>query len=79
MKNPLTHSIFGVPVTLPSAVQIIVITVNGQKLLCIGPVIPGLWAGGSVVIDEVEFGDLVPRTVAMQLLDGSFTQGEVVQ
>lgn len=79
MKNPLTHPIFGVPVTLPSAVQIIVITVNGQKLLCIGPVIPGLWAGGSVVIDEVEFGDLVPRTVAMQLLDGSFTQGEVVQ
>lgn len=79
MKNPLTHSIFGVPVTLPSAVQIIVITVNGQKLLCIGPVIPGLWAGGSVVIDEVEFGDVVPRTAAMQLLDGSFTQGEVVQ
>ena len=79
MKNPLTHSIFGVPVTLPSAVQIIVMTVNGQKLLCIGPVIPALWTGAHIVIDEVEFGDIVPRTVAMQLLDGTFVQGETVQ
>lgn len=79
MKHNLNQSIFGLPVALPTPVQIIVITVNGQKLLCIGPVIPGLWAGGSVVVDEIEFGDVVPRTAAMQLLDGSFTQGEVVQ
>lgn len=53
-------------------VQVIVMTIDGQKVVCLGPVLhvppAGLHVGN---IQEIEFGELVPAHLAARLLDGA--------
>ena len=61
-------------------VQVICITIDGRKVVCIGPIVhvPPL---GLLVhdIQEIEFGELIPAHLAARLLDGSMTDSMGVQ
>jgi len=53
-------------------VQVICLTIDGKKVVCIGPVLHvppvGLNVGD---IQEIEFGELIPAHLAARLLDGA--------
>lgn len=61
-------------------VQVVCLTIDGRKVVCLGPVLHvpplGLHVGE---IQEIEFGELIPAHLAARLLDGEFTQGMGVQ
>lgn len=61
------------------AVQILVLTIDGKKFVCIGPVmympLLGITVGD---VQEIEFGEIVSTDEAMQMLDGTLA-GEARQ
>ena len=53
-------------------VQVYVITVDGQKLLCIGPLVhEPKHPDNAYIVEGVEFGECVTAREAIRLLDGS--------
>jgi len=64
----------------PHMVQVICLTIDGKKVICLGPVIhvPSLdiQVGN---IEDIEFGELVPAHLAAQLISGEFGQGLPLQ
>lgn len=61
-------------------VQVVCLTIDGQKIICLGPVIhlpnQGIHVG---TLQEVEFGELIPAHLAAKLLDGGFSDSMGVQ
>lgn len=61
-------------------VQVVCLTINGRKVLCLGPVVHappmGLFVGD---IQEIEFGELLPANLAARLISGEFSQGMGLQ
>lgn len=61
-------------------VQVVCLTIDGQKVVCLGPVLHvpplGLHIGE---IQEIEFGELIPAHLAARLLDGEFAEGMGIQ
>lgn len=61
-------------------VQVICLTIDGRKVVCLGPVLhvppAGLLVGD---IQEIEFGELVPAHLAARLLDGAMSHAMGVQ
>ena len=57
-------------------VQVIVMTINGHKVVCLGPVLHvpplGIHVGD---VQEIEFGEIIPANLAVKLLDGSLAGG----
>ena len=57
-------------------VQVIVMTIDGHKVVCLGPVLHvpplGLNVGD---VQEIEFGEVIPAKLAAQLFNGEFTSG----
>lgn len=64
----------------PHMVQVICLTINGRKVICLGPVIhvPSLDIQAGT-IEDIEFGELVPAHLAAQLLSGEFSEGLPMQ
>ena len=60
-------------------VQVIVMTINGHKVVCLGPMLHvphlGLHVGE---VQEIEFGEIIPAHLAARLLDGTMA-GETKQ
>jgi hypothetical protein len=60
-------------------VQVVVLTINGHKVVCLGPMLHvphlGLHVGD---IQEIEFGEIIPANLAVKLLDGTMA-GETKQ
>lgn len=61
-------------------VQVLCLTIDGQKVVCLGPVLHapdlGICAGE---IQAIEFGELMPAQMAAQLLSGEFGEGLPLQ
>lgn len=61
-------------------VQVICLTIDGRKVVCLGPVLHvppmGLHIGE---IQEIEFGEMIPANLAARLLDGSMSEGMGLQ
>lgn len=61
-------------------VQVICLTIDGRKVVCLGPVLHvpplGLHVGD---IQEIEFGEMIPANLAARLLDGSMSEGMGLQ
>lgn len=59
-----------------ATVQVIVMTINGHKVVCLGPVLHvpplGIHVGD---VQEIEFGEIIPAHLAVKLLDGSLAGG----
>ena len=57
-------------------VQVILLTINGHKVVCLGPTLHaphlGLHVGD---VQEIEFGEIIPANIAVRLLDGSLAGG----
>lgn len=63
-----------------SYVQVICLTINGRKVLCLGPVVHAPRAGILVgEVQEIEFGELLPAELAARLISGEFSQGMGLQ
>ena len=61
-------------------VQVVCLTIDGQKVVCLGPVLHVPPAGLHVgEIQEIEFGELIPANLAARLLDGDFSESMGVQ
>ena len=60
--------------------QVIILTVDGRRIACLGPVIHAPPAGLSVdTVQEIEFGEIIPMALAAQLMSGEFVRGQGVQ
>jgi len=60
--------------------QVIILTVDGRRIACLGPVIHAPHAGLSVDnVQEIEFGEIIPMALAAQLMSGEFVRGQGVQ
>ena len=61
-------------------VQVVCLTIDGRKVVCLGPVLHVPPAGLHVgEIQEIEFGELIPAHLAARLLDGDFSESMGVQ
>ena len=61
-------------------VQVVCITIDGAKVVLLGPVLHVPTAGIHVGnIQEIEFGELIPAHMAAKLLDGGFSDSMGVQ
>lgn len=61
-------------------VQVVCLTIDGTKVVLLGPVLHVPGAGINVgAIQEIEFGELVPAHLAARLLDGGFSESMGVQ
>lgn len=61
-------------------VQVICLTIDNTKFVCLGPVLHVPPAGIHVGdIQEIEFGELIPAQLAAKLLDGGFRDSMGVQ
>ena len=61
-------------------VQVVCLTIDGHKVICLGPVLHVPPAGVHVgEIQEIEFGELIPAHLAARLLDGDFSKSMGVQ
>jgi len=61
-------------------VQVVCLTINGHKVICLGPVLHVPPAGILVgEIQEIEFGELIPADLAARLLDGALSKSMGVQ
>ena len=62
-----------------ATVQVVVMTISGHKVVCLGPTLHaphlGLHVGD---IQEIEFGEIIPAHLAVRLLDGTMA-GETKQ
>ena len=53
--------------------QVIILTIDGQRIACLGPVIHAPHAGLNIEnIQGIEFGEIIPTTLAAQLMSGEF-------
>ena len=60
-------------------VQVIVMTINGHKVVCLGPTLHAPHLGLHVgEVQEIEFGEIIPAHLAVRLLDGTMA-GETKQ
>lgn len=60
-------------------VQVIVMTINGHKVVCLGPMLHAPHLGLHVgEVQEIEFGEIIPAHLAARLLDGTMA-GETKQ
>ena len=61
-------------------VQVICLTIDGHKVICLGPVlhVPGTEATIGEV-QEIEFGELIPAHLAARLLDGGMSEAMGLQ
>lgn len=61
-------------------VQVVCLTIDGHKVVCLGPVLHlppvGLLVGE---VQEIEFGELIPAELAAKLLDGRLAESMGVQ
>ena len=61
-------------------VQVVCLTIDGRKIVCLGPVLHVPPAGIQVGdIQEIEFGEMIPAHLAARLLDGSMAESMGVQ
>ena len=61
-------------------VQVMVLTIDGKRYACLGPVLHVPPAGIEVGdIEEIEFGELIPASWAAQLFCGATDKGPGVQ
>lgn len=61
-------------------VQVVCLTIKGQKVICLGPVLHVPGSGQTVVeVEDIEFGELIPAHLAARLLDGGFSDSMGVQ
>lgn len=61
-------------------VQVVCITIDGTKVVLLGPVLHVPGAGIHVgTVEEIEFGELVPAHLAARMLDGGFSESMGVQ
>lgn len=61
-------------------VQVVCLTIDGRKVICLGPVLHVPPAGILVgEIQEIEFGELIPADLAARLLDGELSKSMGVQ
>ena len=61
-------------------VQVVCLTIDGVKVICLGPVLHVPPAGIEVgQVQAIEFGELIPAHMAARLLDGGFSNSMGVQ
>jgi hypothetical protein len=59
-----------------ATVQVVVMTINGHKVVCLGPTLHAPHLGLHVgEVQEIEFGEIIPAHLAVRLLDGSLAGG----
>ncbi|MFY7925080.1 hypothetical protein [Limnohabitans sp.] len=80
MKPELTEALMRELAKTLSMVQVVCITIDGAKVVLLGPVLhvpdAGIHVGN---IEEIEFGELVPAHLAAKMLDGGFSESMGVQ
>jgi hypothetical protein len=80
MKPELTEGLMRELAKTLSMVQVVCITIDGTKVVLLGPVLhvpdAGIHVGN---IEEIEFGELVPAHLAAKMLDGGFSESMGVQ
>lgn len=80
MKAELTEALMRELAKTLSMVQVVCITIDGTKVVLLGPVLhvpdAGIHVGN---IEEIEFGELVPAHLAAKMLDGGFSESMGVQ
>ena len=80
MKPELTEGLMRELAKTLSMVQVVCITIDGSKVVLLGPVLhvpdAGIHVGN---IEEIEFGELVPAHLAAKMLDGGFSESMGVQ
>jgi hypothetical protein len=80
MKPELTEGLMRELAKTLSMVQVVCITIDGTKVVLLGPVLHVPTAGIHVGnIEEIEFGELVPAHLAAKMLDGGFSESMGVQ
>lgn len=63
-----------------SMVQVICLTIDGQKVVCLGPVLHAPHLDLHVgQVQEVEFGEMLPATLAARLVNGDLAASMGVQ
>jgi hypothetical protein len=59
--------------------QLMVLTIDGKRYACLGPVLHVPTAGIEVGdVEEIEFGELIPAESAARLLCGQWVQEEKI-
>ena len=80
MKPELTEALMRELAKTLSMVQVVCITIDGAKVVLLGPVLhvpdAGIHVGN---IEEIEFGELVPAHLAAKMLDGGFSESMGLQ
>ena len=80
MKPELTEGLMRELAKTLNMVQVVCITIDGTKVVLVGPVLhvpdAGIHVGN---IEEIEFGELVPAHLAAKMLDGGFSESMGVQ
>jgi hypothetical protein len=80
MKPELTEGLMRELAKTLSMVQVVCITIDGTKVVLLGPVLHVPTAGIHVGdIQEIEFGELVPAHLAAKMLDGGFSESMGLQ
>jgi hypothetical protein len=80
MKPEITEGLMRELAKTLSMVQVVCITIDGTKVVLLGPVLHVPTAGIHVGnIEEIEFGELVPAHLAAKMLDGGFSESMGVQ
>lgn len=80
MKPELTEGLMRELAKTLHMVQVVCITIDGTKVVLLGPVLHVPTAGIHVGnIEEIEFGELVPAHLAAKMLDGGFSESMGVQ
>ena len=80
MKPELTEGLMRELAKTLSMVQVVCITIDGAKVVLLGPVLHVPTAGIHVGnIEEIEFGELVPAHLAAKMLDGGFSESMGLQ
>ena len=61
-------------------IQMIVLTIDGRQVVCLGPVLHVPSAGVHVgEVQNIEFGEVIPAQMAAHLVGGGFSQSMGVQ
>jgi hypothetical protein len=80
MKTDLTEGLMRELVATTHMVQVVCLTIDGVKVVLLGPVLHVPGAGINVGnVQEIEFGELVPAHLAAKMLDGGFSESMGVQ
>jgi hypothetical protein len=71
LKAPRFANILEMLAPPPKLVQLYLITVDGQQLLCVGPHLPPPKNhDNAYIVEDIQFGDPIPLDIAHRLLDG---------